>query len=322
MPKERIPKDTSDKGPPEIYCNLRDLISIQHDAKGFSFLPKFAVQSLLAGRHRSKLRGRGLDFDEVRQYAQGDDIRNIDWRVTARVGKTHTKVFTEERERPVVLIVDQSSSMFFGSQVYLKSVIAAHLASLGAWRVLDVGDRVGGIVFDDEAMDFVSPKRDRRSVQRLLHFIAQKNQALGPGTKENKEKNLLNESLTHAVHVVNHDFLIVIISDFQKADKETIKKSIQLSRHNDVLAFQVFDPFEEKIPDSHIVLSDGTFQTLIENQHKKIREKFAENQQSKQQWLEDQFKKYSIPLLKFNTDESAAVQLRKMVGGRMKKRRK
>ena len=136
-----------------------------------AFYPGLRSQSILAGRHRSKLRGRGLDFDEVRKYVSGDDIRNIDWKVTARVGETHTKVFTEERERPVLLIIDQSPSMFFGSKRFLKSVIAAHTAALCAWRVLEVGDRIGGAVFNDEKMDIVRPRRDRGNVQQLLSMM-------------------------------------------------------------------------------------------------------------------------------------------------------
>ena len=321
MPKERIPQQEDVKGPPEIYCDLRTLISLQYEAVGFSFLPKYAVQSLLSGRHRSKLRGRGLDFDEVRKYVQGDDIRNIDWKVTARVGKTHTKVFTEERERPVLLVVDQSSSMFFGSEVYLKSVVAAHLAALGAWRVLEVGDRIGGIVFDDEKMDFIAPKRDRRTVQRFLSIIAYKNQALKP-VPNTGEENMLNRSLQHVNQVVNHDFLVCVVSDFKKADDKTIKSMIQLAKHNDVLAFQVIDSFEKKLPDNKIVLSDGVFQTLIESAQKKLRKDFEELQTDHQIWLDSQCKKYGIPLLKFNTKEPASTQLRKMVGSQQRIRRK
>ena len=136
MPKERLDHSIAEKrpGPETVYATLTDLIALQYEARGFSFLPKYAVQSVLSGRHRSRLRGRGLDFDEVRKYIPGDDIRNIDWKVTARVGITHTKEFTEEKERPVLIVVDQRSNMFFGSQRYLKSVIAAHIVKWAATR--------------------------------------------------------------------------------------------------------------------------------------------------------------------------------------------
>jgi uncharacterized protein (DUF58 family) len=320
MPKEIIPQESDAKGPPEVYCSLRDLIGLQYDARGFSFLPRHAVHSLLAGRHRSKLRGRGLDFDEVRKYVAGDDIRNIDWRVTARVGTTHTKVFTEERERPVLMIVDQSSSMFFGSQVYLKSVIAAHATALAAWRVLEVGDRAGGIVFDDHELDFVSPKRDRRSIQKLLSIVATKNQKLEARSKETN-KNLLNLALRHANQVVSHDFLIVLITDFRWANIETIKKMIQLSRNNDVIAVQVIDPMEAKLPSTRISVSDGEFQTLLEK-NAKVHRQFEQNYEEGQTWLAAQFKKYGMPHVQLNTTDTVATQLRKLVGGQIQIRKR
>ena len=112
-------------------------------------LPRQPIHSILAGRHASRLRGRGLNFEELRSYLPGDDIRNMDWKVTARMRKPHVRVFTEERDRPTLLVVDQRLSMFFGSARAMKSVAAAEATALAAWRVLEAGDRVGAIVFDD-----------------------------------------------------------------------------------------------------------------------------------------------------------------------------
>ena len=113
------------------------------------------MHSLLTGRHASRLRGRGLDFEEVRAYLPGDDVRTIDWRVTARTGVPHTRVYTEERDRPALLVVDQRLAMFFGTRLNLKSVTAAEAAALAAWRVFLSGDRVGAVVFDDP--EFTGP---------------------------------------------------------------------------------------------------------------------------------------------------------------------
>jgi uncharacterized protein (DUF58 family) len=123
-----------------VYASIHQLLALQHKASGFSFLPRQPLHSLLAGRHASKVRGRGLNFEEIRAYYPGDDIRTIDWKVTARTQKPHTRVFTEERERPALLVVDQRIDMFFGSQVNMKSVTAAEAAALGAWRILDQGE--------------------------------------------------------------------------------------------------------------------------------------------------------------------------------------
>ena len=117
-----------------IFVDPKDLIALQFQATGFSFLPRQPVHSVLSGRHGSRLRGRGLDFEELRHYRTGDDIRTMDWKVTARMRKPHVRVFTEERDRPVLLVVDQRISMFFGSRRCMKSVAAAEAAALGSYR--------------------------------------------------------------------------------------------------------------------------------------------------------------------------------------------
>lgn len=319
MPREIIKDEQDRKGPAEVYASLRDLIGLQHDAHGFSFLPGHAIQSLLSGRHRSRLRGRGLDFEEVRKYVAGDDIRNIDWRVTAKVGVTHSKVFTEERERPVLLVVDQSSSMFFGSRVYLKSVIAAHATALAAWRTLEVGDRVGGIIFDDINLDYVTPKRDRRSVQRILNLVASRNQALGPISSERGE-NQLKAALAQTMQLVSHDFLVVVISDFHEFDDEVMKIMIQISRHNDLIAARVLDRLEEKLPIVNLVLGDGLYQSSLEHR-KKARVKFDIAQREEQEYFVAQMRRFGIPLLSLNTDEAVSAQLRTLLGGKARIRK-
>src|SRR5882757_7250444 len=134
---------------PGVYATLEELVALQFKARGFSFLPRQPIQSLLAGRHASRLRGRGLNFEEIRRYLPGDDIRQIDWKVTVRTRKTHRRVYTEERERSVLLIVDQRLTMFFGSVKNMKSVTAAEAAALATWRVIAQKDRIGALVFND-----------------------------------------------------------------------------------------------------------------------------------------------------------------------------
>src|SRR5210317_654341 len=122
-----------------IYVQMDGLVRLQHKASGFSFLPRQPVHSILSGRHSSKLRGRGLNFEELRDYLPGDDTRNIDWKVTARTRTPYVRVFTEEKDRSVWLLIDQRISMFFGSQQRMKSVVAAEAAAAAAWRVLSQG---------------------------------------------------------------------------------------------------------------------------------------------------------------------------------------
>lgn len=128
---------------------LQELLVQRHAAKTLEYLVHNRSIAGISGLHLSKMRGRGVDFEEFRPYQAGDDIRLIDWRVTARTNRPFTKVFREERERPVIVAVDQTHNMYFGSQVAFKSVIAAQAAALFCWLAIDNGDRVGGLVFSD-----------------------------------------------------------------------------------------------------------------------------------------------------------------------------
>src|ERR1700743_111771 len=130
-----------------IYITFDDLLGLKHRAKGFSFLPRQPVHSLLTGRHGSRLRGRGLTFEELRPYYEGDDVRAIDWASTARTGMPQLRVYTEERDRQVILLVDQRLGMFFGSRRAMKSVVAAEAAALAAWRAAPLGGRLRGAGF-------------------------------------------------------------------------------------------------------------------------------------------------------------------------------
>ena len=140
---------------PGVYVSLDDLLALEYRGRKVSFLPHQPVRSLLSGRFASRMRGRGLNFEEIRDYRPGDDVRSIDWKVTARLQKPHIRVFNEERDRQTLLVVDQRLSMFFGSRRSMKSVTAAEAAAISAWRVLGAGDRVGAIVFDDRESDRV-----------------------------------------------------------------------------------------------------------------------------------------------------------------------
>src|SRR5262245_9606701 len=176
-----------------VYVGLNELVALQHRTHGFSFLPRQPVQSPLSGRHASRLRGRGLNFEEIRRYQPGDDIRQIDWKVTARTRKTHSRVFTEERERTTLLVVDQRLTMVFGSVRNMNSVTAAQLAALGAWRVLEQKDRVGALVFNDSKTVEIRPQRSRATVMRILNAVLEYNHALSLKTNARPNPGMLNE---------------------------------------------------------------------------------------------------------------------------------
>jgi len=302
----------------DIFVSLKDLLSKEHIAKGFSFLARRQkVHSILGGKHASKLRGRGLDFEEVRNYVSGDDIRNIDWKVTARTQKTHTRVYSEEKEKPALIIVDQSKSMFFGSQKKTKSVVAAELAALAAFRVLKEGDRVGGVVFADQGIDIVFPKRDRKNILRFFENIVTRNHELENSSAIQFE-SAIKEVYAKIRNIVTHDFLIIIISDFYRYSPQTIKNISYLAQHNDVILAKVFDPMERDIPATKIIAGDEEKQVLIDGQNKKVKQRFLEGFDQDYINFEVQMKKHRIPLLKFDTVTEVDEQLKDILKGAVK----
>lgn len=305
--------DKSSKNISNIFVSLQDLLKMETMAKGFSFLSrKQKVKSILGGKHASKLRGRGLDFEEVRNYVAGDDIRNIDWKVTARTKKTHTKVFSEEKEKPALIIVDQSKSMFFGSQVKTKSYVAAELAALAAFRILKEGDRVGGVVFADNGIDVIFPKRDRKNIFRFFEQIVQRNKELE--TSSPVDFNVaLKEIFGQIRNMISHDFLILIISDFHRYSPEVIKELAYMSRHNDVILAKVFDPLERDLPNAKIVAGSENLQSILKGNQKKVRERFQDGFDDEYQQFEAQMKKYRIPLFKIDTVSDIDMQLKEIL---------
>jgi uncharacterized protein (DUF58 family) len=224
-----------------VSIELGHLVQLRAEAHGFSLRSRQHAGSLLAGRHVSRLRGRGLAFEELRRYVPGDDVRAIDWRATARLRSTQVRIYSEERERPVLLLIDQRAAMFFGSQRAMKSVAAAEVAALAAWHALGAGDRVGGIVFGDVEIVELAPHRSRNRVLRLLHEIARFNHALADASADGAPGQLdrvLEAALAHRAH----DQLVLLVSDLDGAGARTGQLATRLAAHNDVVVVPVYDP--------------------------------------------------------------------------------
>lgn len=298
-----------------VYTNLRSLTRLKYQAKRFSFLPRQPVRSLLAGRKASRLRGRGLNFEEIRNYLPGDDIRSIDWKVTARMRKPHTRVYTEERDRPTLLVVDQRVGMFFGSRVAMKSVTAAEVAALAAWRSLDVGDRVGAIVFNDSETVVVKPRRSSKTVMQILQAVVQQNTALSANGTTPPDPRRLNTVLGEACRISAHDTLVCIISDFNGNDETTRRLINRLARHNDVIAAFVFDPLEAEFPNAgHLVAGDGSKQIEFNSSDDKLRQDFAEAFDNRLEKARQFLLRRQIPVLPLQTDLPVVEQIAKLLG--------
>ncbi len=301
-------------GDDSVYTNLQALSRLRYRSAGFSYLPRQPVGSLLSGRKRSRLRGRGLDFDELRHYRPGDDIRNMDWRVTNRTGKPHVRVYSEERDRPVVIVVDQRLAMFFGSQRNMKSVTAAELAALTAWRVLATGDRVGALLFNDSRAIQVPPGRSQRSTLGWLGELVTMNRALSVDSGEKSNPDALNHALQQVERSLGHDSLVLVISDFGGWSNATLDALERMRRHNDVVCALIFDPLERDIRDaSELVVSDGYYQLQIAPQEQDLGDKFAHHFRSTLDRVQAELKRHDIPVLLLDTVASVEDQVREQL---------
>lgn len=302
---------------PRIYADLDDLVRLQFKAKGFSYLPHQPVHSVLYGRHASRLRGRGLNFEELRHYLPGDDIRNVDWKATSRTNRPHVRVFTEERDRPVWLLVDQRITMFFGSQERLKSVTAAEAAAVSAWRVLSMGDRVGAIIFDDSDLVEIKPHRSRDQVMRILGEVVRKNHQLEAGVGIQANPGMFNTALRRVLAQAKHDCLITIISDANGADKDSRRMVTQLARHNDVIIAFIFDALEKKLPSvGRLGMSDSRGQLEVESGRKVIQQGVSGCFDDHVEKMRTLSHEQAIPLLFVNTRVPVLNQVREQLGQR------
>jgi uncharacterized protein (DUF58 family) len=299
----------------QAYIDLEDLLRTRYRAEGFSYLPRQPVHSVLTGVRASKLRGRGLNFEELRAYLPGDDIRNIDWKVTARTGKPHTRIYAEERDRAAVMIVDQRMNMFFGSRRRTKSAVAAEAAAASAWRVLSVGDRPGGLIFSDDRIDHVRPHRSETRVLEFLNRIVKANHSLKVDGGPPSRPEALNEVLRLAAATTTHDSLVVLISDLDGADDESARLMTKLSEHNDVLVVFVYDPLEARLPDAgRLVIGDGDLQLEFDSSETELRQAFHADFERRLAEARKLLLRRRIPVLTLSTDRLAIEQVRDQLG--------
>ena len=300
--------------PAGVYANIEQLIRIRYRARDFSFQPRQPVTSILSGRYASRLRGRGLNFEELRRYHEGDDIRTMDWHVTARTRTPYVRVYTEEKDRAVLLVVDQRLNMFFGTRDRLKSVTAAELAALGAWRALDVGDRVGLVAFNDEAVIDMPPRRSEQNVMSILHAMLEMNHALNARSDIPPAPAMLNRALEKAMRLAKHDVLVVVISDFLGVDEETRKLTAQIAAHNDILGILVHDPMRLAPPRERLRVSDGANQVEIDLNDSRLRDRLIADYREEQQHISRSLRRLSAPLLMISNEGDVVSQIRRLLG--------
>lgn len=249
--------------------------------------PESMVKTNRVGGFRSRFKGRGMDFDEVRMYQIGDDIRNIDWRVTARTGEAHTKLFKEERERPVFVVLDHLPNMFFGTAQVFKSLIASHIAGQLMWHTLSNGDRFGALVFGQTQHFEMKPSGNRRNCMRLLSRIVEHHQttleqSFGTSTTAQLQdgatpNNPLLETLRRLRHLAKPGSVIHLVSDFNQFDEACQRQLSRLSQHNDIHCVMISDPIEEQLPPSGLYgITDGFNKGLLNTSNANLRQEYAQ----------------------------------------------
>jgi uncharacterized protein (DUF58 family) len=297
-----------------IHLTAAELIALRPRCNSLRLPMRQPAASALAGAYRSRFRGRGVDFVESRNYQPGDDIRNMDWRVTARTGRAHTKVFQEERERPVLIVLDVSPSLYFGTRRRLKSVAAGQLAAAVAWSAVRRGDRIGGFLFAPGRHRELRPAGGRRGAMRLIQSLVDWLQPDEPG----KPCTSLSAALERVRHTARPGSLIVIISDFFNLDEDCNRHLSRLRKHNDVIGCQVLDRAEQELPDGRYPISDGDHASIIDTGQSMDRKRFRHMSLQHAEEPRRLFQRHQCGWLVMHTDDDAVDvlgrELRVLVG--------
>ncbi len=319
-----------------IFSSLQSLLRLQGQVNTL-YLAKKHIRSRHSGLHRSVYKGRGMDFAESRIYQPGDDIRTIDWRVTARSGRVHTKVFEEEREKPVLLWLDLRPSMFFATRGRFKSVVAAEIAALLLWKTLKDGDRIGGILQNGEHVE-LKPSRSRSAA---LHFLRQLSDMTrgslrlpsatlrasrsGNGeqpvvergrTVAERSRSDLQASWTRLRRVAQPGSQVFVLSDFRMASPAAMRQLAMIAQHSQVTLIAIHDPFEEQLPNTgSLRLTDGKRNLLLNLGQRLWRERYANRAAQANQALQEFSRSQRIPLVQVSTADTANERLLKLSRG-------
>lgn len=245
------------------YTELNSLLLCRLAARNLALPERLPVRNAAAGRSRTRLRGRGMEFSEIRQYQPGDDVRSIDWRVTARAQKPYTKLYSEERQRSVFLLVDQRAGMFFGSQQCFKSVYAAQLAALLGWMAAQNGDRVGAMIAHHQGTEDIRPRGSQHAMLALINRLHARNHQLQSPAPAPAETGIL-QLLADCVQALKPGATLLLISDCADWSPECQKYLALLARHCDIMLIHLFDPLEQQLPaQANLAIASGNQQVAL-----------------------------------------------------------
>ncbi len=282
------------------------------------------IRASQAGQHLSVYKGRGMDFAESRAYMAGDDIRAMDWKVTARTGIPHTKIFQEERERPILIWTDLRAPMFFATRGRFKSVMASEIASLLIWKSWLDGDRAGGMIVGSEQQIEVRPARSKAKILQLLQHLADYSQQLAHNVALHHlsaQSESLAQSWKRLRRVTSSGSQVFIISDFRGLNNEAEKQLLSISRHASITLIQINDPFEQQLPKAsqtkkqRFSLSNGQRFLRLNFANKKTREQYKNNQQQLTEQLLQLANRTKAKLVHISTKDNDNQRLMKLSRG-------
>ena len=312
--------------PPRLHSSpleirASDLVALRSQAAGIDLARTHRASSVLVGGRRSAFRGRGMDFEESRAYQPGDDVRTIDWRVTARRGEPHTKVFRPERERPVVLLVDVGSSMAFGSRGQLKSVLAGHVAALIAWMSAARGDRVGAFIVSDETHAEIRPTTQAANLLRIFNSL-ERLQAKPPASgdprpeSQTKDFSAIDLALGRVAQAARPGTLVFLLADFWRMTAQGERHLTACAQSCELVCGFTFDPWERELPGREdFAFSDGRTSLTLHADDRRVRDAYRGRFDNHLSRLETLCRRNAAHLLALSTEEPALAALRRGLSG-------
>ena len=294
-----------------IAPDLSELVALRGAAQGLRLPSRRPSRALHAGAHRSSHRGRGLEFQEVRPYVSGDDPRTIDWRVTARRGRPHTKLFREERERPVWLFADLNAAMFFGTRRQLKSSVVVRAAALIAWSATLGGDRVGAVVAGTSSYRILPPRAREAGVLPLLATLID----MQPTSPSAPSSQSVSDGLRALGPLVHPGSLVLALSDFATLDESAAAAWAALAVHNDVRLFWVTDRLEsDGLPDGHFRIGLPGRSMSVDGAS--TRAAWVGKWREREARIDDLARHTAAPVVRLDTSEPVEEMLRTVLSGR------
>ncbi len=306
--------DTAKEGEGIVYVSTDSLIALRRFGEQLQLNVGKAL-AMQSGAYHSAFRGRGMEFDEARPYQPGDDVRSIDWRITARTGKPYTKLFREERERPILICVDFRQTMFFATRGKFKSVCASELAATIAWCAISQGDRLGGLFFSDTEHTEIRPQRGKTPVLHFMKGLSSQTQTfLSAQSTDRHTDNANNVSLQSALmrlrRVAKPGSLIFIISDFRQFDQQAESHLTDLARHCEIVLLCVNDPLERELPQNGLYrMKSQDTDITIDTSAKGVREDYHSEYLKKIGKLEQYSRSHQMHLSIFSTTDDVVALL-------------